>query len=84
MKKEVRINIEFYTKKDCPLCEKAESIIEELRHVYNLDVKKVDITQNPEIYERYRQEIPVIRIHGRYTLKGVIDKKELRKKMETI
>jgi glutaredoxin len=54
----------LYTKKDCSLCEKmkeqmAQANVEEL---YTLE--EVDIEPDPELFTRYRYEIPVLSING--------------------
>jgi len=62
--------IVVYSKKDCHLCERAISELEQLRSVENFDLTTRDITEDAEIYERYKSIIPVISVDGVVKLAG--------------
>lgn len=59
-----RIEIVFYTKPNCPLCEEAEEILEEMKDMI--------------VYEEYKHRIPVIEIAKKFELSGRIEKGKLR------
>ena len=62
--------IVVYSKKGCHLCERAISELEQLRSVGNFDLTTRDITEDAEIYERYKNIIPVISVDGAVKLAG--------------
>jgi len=76
-----KIEITFYTKSNCPLCEKAEEIIEEMKEIYSLYVNRIDITKDMMIDERYKHRIPVIKFSQERELSGRIEKGELRSRI---
>src|SRR5699024_4600719 len=59
------LQVIFYTKDDCPLCDEAEALLLLLESDYNLSVEKRDIHTNDEWLERYQLQIPVIDINGK-------------------
>ncbi len=52
--------ITFYHKDGCHLCEKTRQQLQQLEAEMDLRVDEVDITQDAELYARYRYLIPVI------------------------
>lgn len=56
--------VTLYTKPDCPLCAKAESVLLELQSEISFRLEKIDITQDERLFEQYRYEIPVIAVDG--------------------
>ncbi len=61
------LRLQFYTKRDCPLCEKARDAVERvLRKLADIpvDVEYRDIESNEEWLEAYRLLIPVVEMDG--------------------
>ncbi|GAC1433361.1 MAG: hypothetical protein NVSMB65_07180 [Chloroflexota bacterium] len=54
------IPVTLYGKPGCHLCEDAEVLLALLAGTYPLAVSQVDITTDPDLFERYKWEIPVI------------------------
>jgi glutaredoxin len=54
----------LYTKKDCGLCNKMreQMALANCAELYTLE--EVDIERDPELFARYRYEIPVLWING--------------------
>ena len=52
--------ITFYHKDGCHLCEKTRRQLQQLEAEMDLRVDEVDITQDADLYARYRYLIPVI------------------------
>ena len=59
-----------YSKDGCHLCEKVISELEKLKAIENFDLTTQDITKNPEVFERYKNIIPVVAVNGRVKLAG--------------
>ncbi len=59
-----------YTKEGCHLCENVISTLEKLATERPLEISTRDITESSEMYERYKNVIPVVEVNGRVTLAG--------------
>ncbi len=75
--------IKFYYKPGCWFCDQAEEMLNGFKERYGLEIEKIDITQDEELYELYRFEIPVIEFEDGTTLHGRIRKKELIQKLDS-
>jgi glutaredoxin len=71
--------VRFYTKPGCHLCEQAEELLEALAVECPLDLEKIDITTDIDIFDRYRYEIPVVAVEGGGTASGRITEADLRR-----
>ncbi len=76
--------IKFYTKPKCSLCDDVRILLNQLRKEYPLDIEEVNILDDPDLYEKYKYEIPVLLFPDGSELKGRIESKELRKKLKYI
>ncbi|MCL5957982.1 MAG: glutaredoxin family protein [Chloroflexi bacterium] len=54
--------VTLYTKEGCTLCKGVKATLLELRHEFTFLLEEVDITSNPELYDRYRETIPVVMV----------------------
>ena len=52
----------LYVGRDCHLCERAREEIAPLRDELGFDLVEVDITDDAELEQRYREWIPVIEV----------------------
>lgn len=75
------MKLKFYTKVDCPLCEKAKARLQELQSQMDFTIEEVDIYQDDELLERYQIMIPVVEYQGEMLGYGIIDKEEIRKRL---
>jgi len=55
--------VTFYTRRDCPLCDKAKAAIRSSGVA--VELIEVDIDADPEIHRRFTDDVPVIYIDGR-------------------
>ena len=55
----------LYMRAGCHLCDEAKQQLSELRRHVAFTLRAVDIDQDPELRQRYNDEIPVIFIDGR-------------------
>jgi hypothetical protein len=56
------IDVTFWGKANCSLCDKARAVLDRLARDYVIRVDKRDITLDLAAFERYRYVIPVIEI----------------------
>jgi hypothetical protein len=75
------LSIKFYTKPKCSLCDETRKLLTELRKTYPLPVEEINILDDPDLYELYKYEIPVLVFPDRTRLQGRIDGKELKEKL---
>ncbi len=78
------ITIEIMTKSGCCLCDDAREIIEQVIAEIPAELKMTDIESDPELYERYKEKIPVILINGEESFVYKVHPVTLRKKLEKL
>ena len=78
------ILIEVMTKKDCCLCDDAKRIIEQVIAEVPAELKMTDIESDPELFERYKEKIPVVLINGEESFMYKVHPVTLRKKLEKL
>jgi len=52
------------------LCERVITQLESLNRAHSFDLSSQDIAADPELYERYRNIIPVVAVDGKVRLAG--------------
>jgi hypothetical protein len=71
-KEKEKIVIKLFTKENCTLCDKVQSILYELRIQYPHVLEAIDITDTKYAslcYERYKYDIPILHINDMYWTK---------------
>ena len=68
------MKITIYSKPDCHLCDDAKGILKRL----GLQFKEINIEEDPEAYEKYKWEIPVVFVDDVKLFKGKVDENRLR------
>ena len=76
------ITIEVMTKQDCCLCDEAKAVIEQVIAELPAELKMTDIESDPELFERYKEKIPVILINGEESFVYKVHPVTLRKKLD--
>lgn len=77
MSKQVEIEVTFYTKAGCHLCENARELLEEIAQETPYALTEIDIRSDMAIFDTYRYRIPVLIIDQETLLEGRIDADEL-------
>ena len=77
------VNITFYFKDGCWLCEHAQEMLNGMKVKHDIIINKVDIDSDDDLYEMYRFDIPVFEFKDGSSLHGRIKKKEMLNKLET-
>ncbi|MCS6863357.1 MAG: glutaredoxin family protein, partial [Abditibacteriales bacterium] len=58
------LEVTFYGKPDCPLCDKAEVLLHRLQRQYPMSITKVNILEHADLRVAYGCKIPLIKIDG--------------------
>jgi len=75
----VQMQVTFYTKAGCHLCDEAREMLEDIAALTSYELTEVDIRRDPDIFEQYRYRIPVIIIDQETVLEGRIEFRDLAK-----
>ena len=70
--------ITLYGKAGCHLCDEAREHLEMVAAEREFELREVDIRRDPELFERYRDRIPVIVVDGEERLEGRIEEADVR------
>lgn len=71
--------VTFYTKPQCPLCQRAEAVLHAAERVVPFRWEVVDVTQNATAMAAYGNDIPVVLIDGREHARHRLDPGALRR-----
>jgi glutaredoxin len=69
--------ITIYSKPDCHLCEVAKQVVDRCRGKVDFALEVVDISQNSTLFERYRDDIPVILLDGKEIARHFVRERKL-------
>lgn len=75
------IKVQLYTKSDCPLCDAAKSVLQELGQEFPVEVEEIDITTNIGMFNKYKTLIPVLKLDGKCLFVHRIDAAALKRKL---
>mmetsp|Transcript_6057 Transcript_6057/g.8913 ORF Transcript_6057/g.8913 Transcript_6057/m.8913 type:complete len:221 (-) Transcript_6057:95-757(-) len=67
--------VQLYTKEGCTLCDKVSDVLRLIRDDYPHSLEAIDITDEDkgDIFDRYKWDIPVLKINGIYWTKHRLD-----------
>mmetsp|Transcript_4887 Transcript_4887/g.9321 ORF Transcript_4887/g.9321 Transcript_4887/m.9321 type:complete len:204 (-) Transcript_4887:1282-1893(-) len=70
--------VQLYTKEGCTLCDKVSNVLRSVREECPHSLDAIDITDldKTEFYDKYKWDIPVLHINGKYWTKHKLDVKE--------
>ncbi|EZP74976.1 glutaredoxin [Parageobacillus genomosp. 1] len=75
------MKINLYSKTNCPLCDKAKQVLQELQNEFSFDINEIDIYQDDKLLEKYQLMIPVVEIDGEEIDFGIVQKDVIRKRL---
>ena len=58
-------DVVLYTKADCPLCDKAKSLLDELHKEFPFNLVEKDVNSEEKAKKYYADRVPVIIVNGR-------------------
>ena len=73
--------LQLFTKPDCPLCDKAKAVLEEMAMEFVIEVEEIDITTSMGLFTRYKHIIPVLEMDGKRLFVHRIDAPVLKRKL---
>lgn len=65
----------LYSRRGCHLCEVAKETLTQLQGDVDFQWREVDIDADPELRQKYNDEVPVVFVNGRKAFKYRIDGK---------
>ena len=61
----ISIQLQLYTKSDCPLCDEAKEVLERVEAKMSfIAIEEIDITQDLRLFTKYKHLIPVLKLDG--------------------
>jgi len=73
--------VTLYSKPDCHLCNIAKERLANVRKRIPFNLETVDITTDPDLFETYKERIPVVLVNGEETAVYRISEKHLTRKL---
>ena len=59
------MQLKFYTKPDCPLCDEAKEVLQNITAKTSfVAIEEIDITKNLGLFTKYKLMIPVLELDG--------------------
>ena len=74
--------VTVYSKPDCHLCERAKQVIARCQQKVDFALEEVDISQSAELFERYRDDIPVILLDGSEIARHFVRERKLLERLQ--
>ncbi|XP_054253975.1 glutaredoxin-like protein C5orf63 homolog [Indicator indicator] len=63
----------LFTKKPCPLCDEAKEVLEPYKRRFILQEVDITLPENSAWYDKYRYDIPVFHLNGKFLMKHQVD-----------
>ena len=76
-----RINITFYTKEYCPLCDEGLAVLHDIQQEYPITITVVDIYKDDALLEKYQVMIPVVAIGEDEIDYGILSEEKIRNRL---
>jgi glutaredoxin len=74
--------ITLYTRKQCPLCDKAKKSLLELQEEWDFSLKEIDIAVSDDLTERFGLMIPVVYLDGEEIAFGMVNKFDISNRLQ--
>lgn len=72
------MDIKFYSKENCSLCDKGMLVLEKINKEIQLNIEIIDIYQDDELLEKYQIMIPVVEVDGIEVDYGILSEAKIR------
>ncbi|XP_025902398.1 glutaredoxin-like protein C5orf63 homolog [Nothoprocta perdicaria] len=71
----------LFTKKPCPLCDEAKEVLEPYKKRFVLQEVDITLPENSSWYEKYKYDIPVFHLNGKFLMKHRVDIKKFENQL---
>ena len=74
----ISIQLQFYTKSDCPLCDEAKEVLKRVEAKMSfIAIEEIDITKDLGLFTKYKHLIPVLELDGQqlFVHRTIVEKK---------
>ena len=72
-----------YSKPGCCLCDEVKEKLKRLQASHAFNLREVNILEESEAHQRFKEEIPVVFINGMKAFKYYLDEKQFLKRLES-
>lgn len=73
------LKVQLYTKRGCSLCIVAKEIILRVRRKIPFEFQEVDIESKGDLYEKFKEEVPVVFVNGEPVFTHRVSERKLRR-----
>jgi glutaredoxin len=77
------MEVVVYSKPGCCLCDEVKEKLKRVQASYAFNLREVNILEDPEALERFKEEIPVVFIDGKKAFKCHLDETQFLKKLQS-
>ncbi len=70
-------HLTLYSKPGCHLCDRAKEVIERCRAQIDFELEVIDISQDPDLFTRYQNDIPVVLLDGQEVARHFVRERKL-------
>jgi len=81
MEKQRAGTLAYYSKPDCPLCDKAWPIAVAIARRHAMELVRVDIESDPELLASHHDRIPVLELDGETLGWGLLSERAIERKL---
>lgn len=78
------IRVEIYSRPGCHLCDQARAAIEEVRGIYAMTFRTINVETSTDLENRYGTDIPVVFLNGEEAFRHRVDRTELERKLKAL
>ncbi|KAF6123325.1 hypothetical protein HJG60_001868 [Phyllostomus discolor] len=74
----------LFTKDPCPLCDEAKEVLEPYKNRFVLQEVDITLPENSTWYERYKFDIPVFHLNGKFLMMHRVNISKLEKQLRKL
>ena len=78
------VDVEIYSRPGCHLCDEAKEVIERVQRRLGFGVRVINIENDPELENKYGEQIPVVLLNAVLAFKYRVDEAEFEKKIRRL
>ncbi len=75
--------VTFFTRKNCSLCVEGRKVLDQALRKVPLELTVIDIDENPEWFDEYKWDVPVLHLNDEFAFKHRFELQELVHSFQT-